>query len=446
MEIAIALGWFMVFGVLVHYIPFFRGAGQLKSPVLLLFFAAKVLAGTVLIMVYTWYYPDPSTADVYKYFNDGQILYSALAESPADYFRMLTGLDASAPHLNTWYDRMKFWDRPWDSPLYNDNRLVIRFNAFFMLFSLGSIWAHNVFINFLSFAGLVAMYRFVLRYSDPGKVGWIAPGLFLFPSLHFWGSGLLKEALLLWAFGFWMYHVDRIVKGMGQLWVQWPAALLYSFILILLKPYTMVFWVPLMIAFYFVKGRGVVRINLGFFLATALLLGAGLLFGRLHPTLDLLQLIVSKQKEFIDFSLVQDAGSLIHERYLSPEFWSLAKEFWVGLLHTLTRPHLLEVYSAVTLLAALENTLIMGMIVYLMIRPDVASAGKYPVAWMSFWFVILLMGFVGMVSPAHGGLVRYKIPALPFLWVFFVHMAKLPKDISYFYGFIPFSMKKKPKP
>ncbi|TVQ11824.1 MAG: hypothetical protein EA361_12280 [Bacteroidetes bacterium] len=426
MQFVTSFLYFALFGFLIARLPFFRNVQGLSTPWLVFFFALKVVAGSLLIFIYTWYYEDPLTADVYKYFQDGSIMFAAIKDNPADYFRMLTGIDGSASHLAQYYDEMRFWYRPWDSPFYNDNRLVIRFNALVSLFSFGHIFVHNVFINFLSFTGLVALYKFMIRYSDKTKQFWLAAGVFLFPGLLFWGSGILKEGLLLWALGWWILLLDNVVSRHKSWLIQLFFLGAFSGFLILLKPYTFFLWLPCIIAFYISRNYASLRSQLTYpgVIALFAVTGFGLIY--FFSSYDPLQVIANRQNDFIYFSLEQDAGSLIHTRLLTPDFMMISVEFVRGFFNALLRPHIFEAYSVVTLMAAVENTLILVMVLYMIWRLEKRTLTSSGLHWAGLWFMILLLGFVGMISPAHGGIVRYKIPAIPFMWLFFVQMTRLP--------------------
>jgi len=426
MAIVLSLAWYILFCFVLRKAPFFRNLTGLSFRLLVLFFTLKVLAGMALIAIYTWYYTDPDYADVYKYFNDSKIMFLALRDNPLDYLRMVTGIDASAAHLDQYYEQMKFWYRPWYSVAYNDNRLMIRFNALVSLFSMGHLWVHNVFINILSFSGLVALYKFFVRYSDPSRVSWLPWGIFLFPGLLFWGSGILKEGMLLWAFGYWIYFADKTIRIETYHYKHFMMLLFFSFILMLLKPYTILLWIPCMVAFYISTEKKFIATNLIYAAVLAAVIGLGLIVGSLYPSLDFLKIIANKQNDFIQHSLFHDAGSLIHTDYLNPTLPDIVPGFVKGFFHALLRPHIFEVYSVVTLMAAIENLMVVLLIVFMLVRLDLKKINSYQIKWAGLWFTILMFGFVGMISVAYGGIVRYKIPALPFLWLFLIHVTKLP--------------------
>ncbi|MGL5891024.1 MAG: hypothetical protein ACRC3B_14140, partial [Bacteroidia bacterium] len=93
-------------------------------------FVLKLLAGVALWYIYTYYYTDRSTSDIWKYFDDSEIMFRAAGVSPADYLRMLTGIGDDAPHIaQLYYQKMDFWYQQYDSPFFNDGRTMIRLNA-----------------------------------------------------------------------------------------------------------------------------------------------------------------------------------------------------------------------------------------------------------------------------------------------------------------------------
>ena len=426
MEIFLFILYFILFSWMLGKIQFFRDIPGLSYRMLLLFFILKILAGISMIQVYTHIY-NLEIADFHKYFRDGMVLYGVLRESPVDFLRILTGIQASAEHLSHWYEQMDYWNRPWESPVYNDNRLVIRFNALGAVFSSGSLYIHTIFINFLSLSGLVAIYKFALRYADKEKLFWLPLGIFLFPGLLFWGSGILKEGLLIWAFGYWIYYTDRIFAKQNFRYTYFIYLVFFSYLLFLLKPYALALWLPCMAGFYLGRGQKPIRILFRYFISFAVFFIIMLMVGWIFPQYDFIEIIVRKQNNFVNHALALDAGSIIHTRYLDTNLLQLFVEFWRGLTYSIFRPHPLEAYSAVVWFATFENLLIWGMLLWAVFNPDKEGVRSYPLFWLGLLYVILLLGFVGMVTPLHGAIVRYKIPALPFLWVFWVQMTKLPE-------------------
>jgi hypothetical protein len=134
------------------------------------------------------------------------MLYSAFETGKfSDYFRMVFGVSNDNTYFDeNYYRHMNHWYRMNDYGAYNDDHTIIRVNALIMPFAFGSFHVHTVVMCFLSLCGLTALFRaFKDRLPNKQKALFIA--VFLLPSVLFWGSGVLKEGILLFAMGF-LFH------------------------------------------------------------------------------------------------------------------------------------------------------------------------------------------------------------------------------------------------
>ncbi|MCF8461396.1 MAG: hypothetical protein K9G46_11790 [Flavobacteriales bacterium] len=204
------LGYLALFLFLISRMKFFR-IGNIPIRWFQGVFVLKVLSGFLLYLIYTYYYTDRSTADIWKYYDDGMVMFSALRQHPADYFKMLFGVMNDTPHFQQYYDTMNHWYRPYGSSIANDTHTIIRFNAFVRLFSLGHYNVHSVVANFLGLIGLTGILHF-LKQMAPSKEKWFFAGVFLMPGMMFWASGVLKEPLLLFGLGLFLFGVMKIVN------------------------------------------------------------------------------------------------------------------------------------------------------------------------------------------------------------------------------------------
>ena len=99
--ILLAIGYASLFLYLIHRSRFFRVDGVPDRWVLAVF-VLKVMAGTALWALYTYVIVDRPNADIYRYFDDSAVMYSALKTSPGDYLRMLTGIDCLSLYVE-WF-------------------------------------------------------------------------------------------------------------------------------------------------------------------------------------------------------------------------------------------------------------------------------------------------------------------------------------------------------
>src|SRR5690606_40413301 len=174
-------------------------------------FVLKVAAGTALWAIYTVIYPDRATADIFKFFDDGLVMFSALPERPGDYLQMLFGFRNDTPYFSeNYYMKMNNWFRQYESEVYNDAHTMIRFNALVRLFSFGEFHVHTVIAAFLSTTGMIGMYRAFVRML-PGRERALAIAVFLLPSLLLWASGPIKESLLFFGMGIMLHQVFRLL-------------------------------------------------------------------------------------------------------------------------------------------------------------------------------------------------------------------------------------------
>ncbi len=415
MDILIIVLFFLVFAFIIKYSPFFTTLPGVKFNTLLFIFFIKCITGVVLIILYSSYY-DKETADIYKYFNDGMIMAGALKENPLDYLRMLTGIDASAEHLSKYYLDMTSWFRPWIEPVYNDNRIVVRFNALIGIFSGGNIIAHNIAANFLSFTGIMAIYKFAINKVDKDKSVALLWGLVVFPSLLFWGSGILKECILVFATGVFIFYADKVINKSNFHPVFLFNILFSTAILLLLKSYVILILLPLFLAYCFIKNKSNKYMLAAYPLFFLIWVSAAFIIGYFFPDYNPISVIADKQNKFVYVSEYVEAGSFFSDRLMQPNIIDFMIFIPRGFISTLFRPHLLDGGSLLIIAASVENLLIWLTIVAMIVFGDKRQLNN-PLFWLCISFVVFTFTFVGMVTPVFGGLVRYKIPALPFLWI-----------------------------
>jgi len=192
-------------------LQFFKLSG-VNTRFLQISFIVKTLAGIGMYFLYTYYYPVRADADTFKYFDDSRILYEALWTKPADFFKMLFGIGCENDYFfKTYYVKMYNWYLAYDNGLVNDSRLIIRLNAVFRIFSFGNYHIHSLLLNFVSFTGLYALMRLFIAVSGSKWKSFLAA--FAVPSVIFWSSGILKEAVLIFAIGFFSWNFYKIVIG-----------------------------------------------------------------------------------------------------------------------------------------------------------------------------------------------------------------------------------------
>ncbi len=297
LEILLVTAYASLFIFLIAKMKFFACEGINRKAIQGMFIL-KILFGILLYLVYTFYYTNRSTADIYKYFDDSKVMFDALFTKPQDYFQMLFGIRNDTPYFDVYYNQMNHWYREYDSNLYNDSHTIIRFNAVVRLFSMGVYNVHSVFMCFLSLLGLTAIYKtFIPVMKEKSLL--LFGAVFLIPSVLFWGSGVLKEGLLFFGLGFLIYYSPTLSLPKGErtsivkstFWILFSVALLA-----LTKFYVAIAIIPALAANFWIEKTGNRNVLLKYIASYTLIFCVGLL------ATNSLQVLVQKQKDFINLA------------------------------------------------------------------------------------------------------------------------------------------------
>jgi hypothetical protein len=290
--------YILLFSVLIGRSPAFSLPG-LNNRVTLLAFYLKLIFGLLLWFIYAHHYKNRITSDIFKYYDDSKVIFSAIHDHFGDYIKLVFGIDDGNPAIHKYFLQMNSWLNGHESTLYNNSHFIIRLNAIFMLFSGGHYGVHVILMCFLSLWGLCLIYKAFYPYLQSQPYGLFA-AVFLFPSVLLWGSGILKEGLVLLGLGLTIYY--------GRLMLNKPVnkkkcAILFIVGLILLfenKAYVLLCILPCFIAEFLIYFISVAKKHplTTYMLVTVLYLGAGFNLGKINPKYDPLIMISYKQQEF----------------------------------------------------------------------------------------------------------------------------------------------------
>ncbi len=294
--------YLLLFCTLIFVLPFFKNTG-INSRYFVVAFLLKIAAGFALTWIYTHYYPDRQTADIFKYYDDAEIMFSSVENHHyMDYLKMLSGIGNDNTYFDeNYYNKMNHWYRHYDFGTYNDNHTIIRFNALVMLFSFGVFHVHTIFICFICLLGLTALYKTFSAYF-PNKEKLLFAIMFLVPSVLFWSSGVLKEGLLLCALGFLFYGFFNIFIRKKHILLNVVCLVASTFFILINKNYLLLAVVPALICFYCVHKFNIKRPVLFYTGIYVVAFFAGLFFSNLFLEDNLLETFSLKQRDFINVS------------------------------------------------------------------------------------------------------------------------------------------------
>jgi hypothetical protein len=394
---------------LIGKIPFIKESG-IQTNALRFAFLAKVFCGFLVYLIYAYYYGNRIEADTFKYFDDSYYLYEALYTKPADFFKMLFGINCEGNYFDhLYYDKMNNWYRAYENSLYNDNRLIIRVNAFLRIFSFGNYHVHSIILNFIAFIGSVGMARFFLHFVKSKWKVYLA--VFFIPSVIFWSSGILKESLLLFAMGLFCFFIYRLV--LTKKWINLVLLIIPFLLLVLLKFYVFVAFFPAILGWYFSETT---RFKWkAYLLVLSVLSIIAVVLGLLNPSYNFIHILVRKQHDFINMSIAFHVNSAIQMDYLDENIFSIIKAVPMGIVNSLTRPWPFEIKNVLFIPAMIENFVLLSLFLTAIIQKVKNPIRSSNFILFCFLFTFFLYAIIGISTPILGALVRYKIPAMPFL-------------------------------
>lgn len=425
-ELLLVLLYSSIFVLIITRASFFQLDGIHKRW-LITAFVLKLIAGYILYLIYTYYYTDRSTADIFKFFDDSKVMFDALLSKPVDYFRMMTGIGNDTPYFDQYYHKMNNWCSIYPSNIYGDGHLLIRLNALFRLLSLGYYNVHAVFMSFLSFTGLIAMFKVLSKKLSEKRLELFVL-LFLFPSILFWTSGVLKEGMIFFSMGIILYIIDLMIdtKAKPQLYLY----LLLAFLLLrYTKFYLFILLLPLLTGYIWNSKTDAKHQLIKYLSILSVFLLGGIIIGVIFPEYNFVHVIIRKQHDFLQMAKAAGSGSLIPLAPLKDSMAGILGSIIPGFIRTFTMPYPWDIRNIMMIIPLLENLLIWIFLVFTLIFFKKPS--DKTLFWFSLLFFLLVFSLTGIITPVTGALVRYRIIGIPFFITILLQIWDKEKTIHF---------------
>lgn len=381
---------------------------------------AKIFGGVIFTLVYIYYY---GNGDTLSYFNASVVLCNLAKSDPLTYLEAF--FSANTPE-NYW----RFFNHRTGYPLeyvYFDDRtyILVRFVSLLSLLSFNSILLSVAVVSTVAFGGVWHLYRTLVRYF-PSLKWQLALAVLFFPSVVFWGSGIMKDTFTFTGLCWFIYSLDNIFFRKRDISSSWFHLVVSSAVMVAMKPYVFMMIVPsglLWVLYYRVKRFRNAFVRL-FFLPMALMaMGGGSFFilTKLEGSLGKFSL-----NQSLDTIILAQADMKRSEQYgrnffdlgeIEATWGSVFSKFPQAVFAGLYRPTLLEVNNVVMLLTALENTFLLLMTLYILFRARIVFLFtlilQNPMLQMFYLFSISYAFMIAITTPNFGAMVRFKIPLLP---------------------------------
>ncbi len=391
---------------------FFKNSG-ISFKTLSILFTLKFILGISVYYVYTYYYTDRKTADVFKYFDDAKYLYDHVYHHhQVRFWKIIFGIQNESSEIHNHLKETNYWFKPHASNVFNDNRTVIRFNAVIYLFSFGYYHVHTLVLSTLSFIGLTGIYRtYIYEFSERKKELILA--CFLIPSVLFWGSGILKESILIFGIGIFVFAFTRVIYVKKN--IKYILVVLGTLgLLAITKTYVLIVLIPSVLAWIMIYYFKLQKIGWTFFMVNIGLIVLVFNAKHINQSIDLTGNLKYKQRDFINVARDTKAGSTIKLGELDDTAWSYLKNTPQAIVNGMFRPTLIEVKNIFFALTAIENTFFMVLIILVLFFFKKPTIKQLPYLYFGLYFTLLLTILIGLTVPVLGAIARYKIPIMPF--------------------------------
>lgn len=274
MQFILPLLYGLLFILLIFKMNFFVIESLSKTKLVLLFIL-KLIAGLAVLYVYTNHY---SESDFQLNFSGSKILLNSIINN--SYTKPIDG-----------------WNSSFETILFNNSRAMIILNTILQLFSFGNFYVHVVFFCFFSFIGLVALFKAFINHF-PLKQFQLIIAIFLVPSVLFFSSAVLKEAVVISLVGLLIYFSDFGLKLKYSLNEKCIIPILFL-LLVFVKIYVASLLLPMLLSNAFLARTSKTFLLLKYTVVFAFFALVGFFLKTINSDYNVLQLISDKQAKAI---------------------------------------------------------------------------------------------------------------------------------------------------
>ncbi len=364
--------------------------------------------------------------DTHAYFYYGTIISKYFSNNgPLQFFNLLNSDYPDLPFvIKSQLPTTTFF-----SDTFSGNKLIILITALASYFTFDSYLAIYIIFTLWSYFGVWLIFSKLTQFFPL-----LRDYLFLFiicwPSLLFFGSGVLKDPLCLGAIGVLFYIAFDKVGSVFDLFKKTCWVFIAVTILYLIKPYL---FVSFLFAFTITKFYSAINSNsLRFYRKTIYLLMATVLCGGILFIVLRWESIISSKgmQELYVYILRTSQGQLAlgNTKYdlgkLEMNPTGILKYLLMSLNVGLFRPYIFEISKPQLLLSGSESLIMLLLAIYTIwkvrFKVFLNVINNSPMLLFSLLFTMIVAIEIGAISFNFGTLVRYKIPIVPFFFAFFL--------------------------
>jgi hypothetical protein len=380
----------------------------------------KIFSGLIFCLIYMFYY----TGDSLDYFNSSVAIANLLEKNSSYFFSIL--FNGPRPEYFSYFDLNTGWP---ETHMWRDEKafFTIRIFTLFVIPAFKSYLITTTLVAWAAFSGVWRLYKvFCDLYPHLYKRFSIA--FLFFPSVVFWGSGIMKDTITFSAAAWFTYSFYMVMFRKKKVVVNIMFLIITSWLLIKIKPYIFVSLLPGSLIWISFKRIKTIKNKVVRFLVTPVILSLTLVFGIIF-----INLFSSNLGAYSSFdSMIQKAQvtqmDLKRERQYGHNYYdigefdgtvsSLVYKAPIAIVSGLFRPFLWEISGPFGIVSAIESSILLFLVLLSFFRLGIINNFKFifntPIVFFSFLFCTIFAFSVGLATANFGALVRYRIPLLPF--------------------------------
>jgi hypothetical protein len=339
-----------------------------------------------------------------------------------------------------------YYDNYADDFTYNymltpSNFFIPRLGLIPAIIFFGNYLCLNFVFGFFALGGAIRLFKTFHHYF-PAYSSELALATIFLPSVGFWSSGLLKDAVCFGGMGYILYAVLNLFVKKTKFRASIIWILVCSFLLYYIKVYILLVLILAMLIWLFAEANKLIKDRTLRNIFSFLTFFFSFIIGYF-----LLNYFTSQEaaKDYKLDTLMEKADYQRRVIQNLAETAPLGSNFSINtsnpvalvpnsLVATFFRPFLWEVNSPVVLFSAIESSIFLFLTLFFFFRRGIGKffrlAFADPRLLMCFVFSMIFAVAVGASTSNFGALSRYKIPCLPFYFIMLLMLYK-KTDLAY---------------
>lgn len=393
---------------------------------------AKILGGVSVCLIYALYY---GFGDTVNYFNDCVVLLNLGEKSIMNIVRFMIGPDPALYYeLDSNTGSMQYFSDP-------HARAVVKLTFPLCFIAFKSFIGMTILLATISYWSIWRLYQ-VLIAEFPNLVFEFAVALLFIPSVFFWGSGLLKDTITFSSVCLFSSSYFILLTQKKEYFKNILFIILSSVLLIWIKPYIFFALLPGSLLWFGGIQLEKVQNNLIKSLSTPFLIGFSLISG--YFMLDIMSGFLGDYSldNVLDKAVVTQMdlksehyqGSAYDIGDFDPTIQGILSKMPAAINAALFRPYLWETYNVTMMLSGIENLIMLGFTIYLLVKLKVYNLFRlmfrHRILFFTVYFSIFFSFSVGLTTSNFGSLVRYKIPAIPFYVISLIIISSTYRELK----------------